>query len=252
MIPTMFKTQNIPTALGTVLVGPTEELFRQTVHLMNNTVKISSHKECIWGFQGGSTPKAFFQWCIQHKVFERNFIEHSIWSTSDERHVPLTSEESNFGNMDRMLLGPLGIPTSQKLSWPTDLSPQECAQTFSSLWNKRFPNRGFDICFLGMGDDCHTASLFPNCPLIQEKNLPTFATTEWPSKGWRLTITEAGLEQAQAIVITVTGSSKTPALQTVFHGAYNPKTYPAQLLKNYAKKVTWLIDTDAAGDVKFA
>lgn len=247
----MFKMQNIPTAMGTVLIGPTEELFRQTMQLMNTIAKTSPHKECIWGFQGGSTPKAFFQWSIQHRAFERTLIEHSIWSTSDERHVPVSSDESNFGNMDRMLLGPLGVPASQKLAWPTDLPPQECAQTFSTLWNKRFSGRGFDICFLGMGDDCHTASLFPNCPLIQEKNLPSFAATEWSGKGWRLTITETGFEQAQSIVVIVTGSSKTPALKEVFNGPYDPKKHPVQLMKNYAKKVTWLIDNEAAADVKF-
>jgi 6-phosphogluconolactonase len=247
----MFKIQTLNSSFGTVHIGPTEELFRHTIQLMNAMVKKSFHKECIWGFQGGSTPKAFFQWCVQNKVFERSLIERSLWSTSDERHVPLASDESNFGNMDRLLLAPLSIPASQKLSWPTQLEPQECAQTFSGLWNKRFPNRGFDICFLGMGDDCHTASLFPNCPLIQEKNLSTFAATEWPNKGWRLTITEKGFEEAQSIVITVTGNSKTPALQNVFHGTYNPKMYPIQLMKNYAKKVTWLIDTEAAGNVKF-
>jgi 6-phosphogluconolactonase len=99
---------------------------------------------------------------------------------------------------------------------------------------------------LGLGDDSHIASLWPQCPLIGLKAGPRFVATEWPGRGWRLTITEAGLAQCGAIVVLVGGSGKASALREIACGEFTPKFHPGQVLREHASRVTWLADQEAA------
>ncbi len=236
--------------LGTVHVGTQEDIFGFTVNLMKKIAEESSSSEVIWGLSGGSTPQAFFKWCAQNDAIDNFLKTRSIWSCSDERHAPLSSEQSNFGNAERLLLNDLSIPAENHLAWPTHLEPEACAASFNQTWDKRFgPERGFDICFLGMGDDCHTASLFPGCPLILKTNTNKFAATEWPGKGWRLTITNKGFSHCGVIIITVLGKNKASAIKSAFTAEYDPLKYPVHLLQNFAEKTHWLLDAEAASEL---
>ncbi len=141
--------------------------------------------------------------------------------------MPLASDDSNFGNADRLMLIPLGIPGAAKIPWPVELPPAACAAAFSKTWNARFgAQTGFDVCFLGMGDDGHTASLFPHCPLISSGFPDNFAATEWPGKGWRLTITEAGLARCARVIVLANGAAKAAVLKAILHGPYDPQKLP--------------------------
>jgi len=82
--------------------------------------------------------------------------------------------------------------------------------------------------------------------LIRAPDLPRFIATEWPGRGWRLTITEAGLAQCGAIVVLVNGKSKAAALREVCEGVWAPSTHPGQVLRAWSSKVTWLADAEAA------
>ena len=125
-------------------------------------------------------------------------------------------------------------------------SPAEAAAAYEAAWNQRSPAKAFDLCVLGLGDDSHIASLWPQCPLIGQKTGPRFTATEWPGRGWRLTITEAGLAQCGAIVVLVGGAGKAAALRAIAHGEFAPKLHPGQVLREHAAKVTWLADQEAA------
>ena len=231
------------TSFGQVFIGTKEEIFQKSLNSISN---LNASNPSL-GLSGGSTPKAFYKWCVENKNTVLPIIQNCIWSTSDERCVPPQSEESNFGNLDRMLLTPLNL--DNKKPWPTELKPQATAKRFNQDWTDAFgPNKAFDICFLGMGEDCHTASLFPNCPLIGNSS-QIFEATQWPSKGWRMTITEEGFKHCEKIIITVLGSGKAKALKEIFEGNFDPKTKPAQLLKQFKDKVDWFLDTDAASEL---
>ncbi|NBN94255.1 MAG: hypothetical protein EBV31_01275 [Verrucomicrobia bacterium] len=86
----------------------------------------------------------------------------------------------------------------------------------------------------------------PKCPLIGRQTGPRFVATEWPGRGWRLTITEAGLAQCGAIVVLVGGAGKAVALREITCGAFEPQLHPGQVLRAHASKVTWLADREAA------
>ncbi len=243
--------KSIPTDYGTVHICNIETLFLETLTLIKRAA-ITASGPMVVGLTGGSTPKAFYQWAHEHKKGDRIIREKVIWSTSDERHVPLDSEESNFGNADRLLLQGWDIPEENKFPWPVDQSPDECADLFTHQWNERFgAERTFDLCFLGMGDDCHTASLFPECPLIGSGHMESFAAVEWPGRGWRLTLTPEGLHRAHKIIVSVTGAGKQEALKDVFERSFDPHHKPIQLLKAHVDKTIWLIDEAAAEGVRF-
>jgi 6-phosphogluconolactonase len=106
----------------------------------------------------------------------------------------------------------------------------------------------YDICFLGMGDDCHTLSLFPHSPLLTNPPLGDFAAIDaGEKKGWRLTLLPAGLARCGRILILVTGKAKAEALQSVFEGPENALERPIQFVRGIAQKVFWLVDEAAAG-----
>ncbi|MGE9295552.1 MAG: 6-phosphogluconolactonase [Puniceicoccales bacterium] len=238
------KTFSSP--LGQVHVLGKEALFLETLRLIKTAAK-NSAEEIVVGLTGGSTPKAFYAWAAEHQALSADLKEKVVWSTSDERCVPLESDDSNFGHADRGMLTPLDVPAENKFPWPVELEPEACADEYNHRWNERFgAHRGFDICLLGMGDDSHTASLFPHCPLIGSNHHENYAATHWPERGWRVTITPEGFSRCKQIVVSVTGAGKGEALFQAFHGQFDPRAKPIQLLRAHAHKTIWLLDPPAA------
>jgi 6-phosphogluconolactonase len=163
--------------------------------------------------------------------------------------VPLTSDESNFGVADRGMLTPLKVDDALKFPFQTMLEPAAAAKAFNEHWLAQYGAlQAFDLCLLGMGDDGHTASIFPGSELLGSTTNDLFAGVEVPGKGWRLTITKAGFAQCSEIVITVTGARKASVLKDVLEG--EDGKYPVQLLREHASKVTWLVDEEAASALK--
>lgn len=236
-------TNRISTIAGEIQVLTTQDSFAELARRLN---ALAAQGESTVGLSGGSTPKAFYAWAVAHQAIHPATLKNLQWHVSDERCVPLLSDDSNFGHAERGLLNPLKVPAQNRFPWPVNLSPLEAAAAYESDWQKRSPQKTFDLCVLGLGDDSHIASLWPHCPLIGKKTASRFAATEWPGRGWRLTITEQGLSQCASIVVLVNGKGKAQALKSIIHGDYKPSLHPGQLLRAYAPKVTWLVDAEAA------
>lgn len=238
------------TEYGTLCIGGKEEIFDEAVALADRHRKENELIELTWALTGGSTPAAFYRYCVEHGKIPQDLVDATCWFTSDERMVPLTSDESNFGNAARMLLDPLKVEDEKRFPWPVDRDALEAARLFNDIWNSRFTNfRCFDLCFLGMGDDCHTASIFPGSPLIADKGKEFFTHVEVPGQGLRLTITQTGLEKCGAIVVIVTGKNKAVPLSMVFDDLYNSELRPIQLLRNHSDRTVWLVDEEAASEL---
>lgn len=244
------------TVYGSVQVLEQEKLFEMLLQRLKSCLE--SQEQPLIGLSGGSTPKAFYQWAIQQATLRPELAQKGYWGVSDERRVPLDSEESNLGNAKRLFLEPLAVPSSLHLPFEADLEPPVATSHFIKAWQERFPAKdGFDLCFLGMGEDAHIASLFPGSPLLQEDEgtkalgaQASFASIEVPGKGWRFSLTPLGLRACKEIIVIVCGASKAKALQSVFTEPYLPNHRPAQILRACAPFTTWLLDAAAASELQ--
>ncbi len=238
-------SSSLLTSAGEVLVRTRDESFAELARRIN---ALAARGPASVALSGGSTPKAFYAWAVANKALTAQVWERITWHVSDERCVPLASDDSNFGHAARGLLDPLQVPSARRCPWPVELAPAAAAEAYEASWRAQ-PGKAYDLCVLGLGDDSHIASLWPRCPLIGAPGLPRFVATEWPGRGWRLTITEVGLAQCGAVVVLVNGRSKAPALLSVCAGEYDPAQHPGQVLRALAHKVTWLADADAASSL---
>ncbi len=246
------------TDYGRLCVGEKEELFARAVALTAAQQARTTSKNFTLALTGGLTPLEWYDWCVRTHAFPPGLLAATHFTVSDERHVPLVSEESNFGHAMRRLLDPLAVPSEQRHPWPVRLSPSEAAEAYRRAWAALAgPGRAYDVCFLGMGDDAHTASIFPGSPLLRDlrglgeggsAGSTDFFVSLDTSKGPRLTITPAGLRACDLIIIKTLGAAKAPALKRIFSGPYDPLKAPAQILKTCADRVVWLVDQAAAKD----
>ncbi|HXB01956.1 MAG TPA: 6-phosphogluconolactonase [Opitutaceae bacterium] len=237
------------TDYGRLCVGEKEELFARAVALTAAQQARATSKNFTLALTGGLTPLEWYDWCVRTRALPPALLAATHFTVSDERHVPLVSEESNFGHAARRLLDPLAVPSEQRHPWPVRLSPSEAAEAYRRAWAALVgPGRAYDVCFLGLGDDAHTASIFPGSPLLSAGSSDFFVALD-TSKGPRLTITPAGLRACDLIIIKTLGPAKAPALKRIFSGPYDPLKTPAQILKTCAARVVWLVDKAAAKDI---
>ena len=232
----------IQTSAGTVHVLAREAAFTELAKRIN---ALPGSRPTV-ALSGGSTPKAFYAWAVATGALSPETLARVEWHVSDERCVPLASEESNFGNAARGMLDALGVADSLRKPWPIERAPQEAADVYEKSWRTPARPKLYDICVLGLGDDSHIASLWPQCPLIANDQGRYFAATEWPGRGWRLTITATGLAQCGEVIVLVAGAGKAAALKAVCSDPLNDQCHPGQVLRKIASRVTWIADADSA------
>lgn len=232
--------------MGRLHIGSREAIFSLCARITDAAAQSPVDAVSI-GLTGGSTPLAFYRWAVAERPFSPALLEKAVWTVSDERMVPLADGDSNFGNADRELLQPLGVREARKMPFPVEVDPHSAATVFERKFVERFGRVGFDVCMLGMGDDGHTASIFPESPLLALESGELFAPVDVPGKGWRLSVTPLGLELSKRIVVLVTGAGKAERLAAVF--GEEPGRYPIQILARYADRVDWLVDEAAAGQL---
>jgi 6-phosphogluconolactonase len=233
-------------SLGQVRIGGREEIFAAMADHLSTCLEQS---QSLIALSGGSTPKAFYDWAVNAEAISPEEAARGCWLVSDERHVPLNDDESNFGHLARGLLDPLGVPEHNRFPFPVQVDPHSGVHRFSEDLVERFGMAKIDLCFLGMGDDGHTASLFPGSPLLEAEVPDRFACVEVPGKGWRFTLTRAGLATCQRICVLVTGAGKAERLRSVFSEPVDTTRQPIQLLGECADRVVWLVDQDAAAQL---
>ncbi len=242
---------SLSTACGRLIVDTKENHFARAATLLGETQARATGPAFTVAFSGGSTPQDWYRWCVAQRALPAAVAARAHFTVSDERHVPLADGQSNFGNTTRHLLDPLAIPAAQRHPWPVELAPIAAVENYRATLRKLAgPGKAYDVCFLGMGDDAHTASLFPGTPLLRNEGGELFAAQEVPGKGWRLTITPAGLRACGQIVVLALGANKAPALARVLHGPDDVLNTPSQILKTCADRVLWLVDEPAAAEVK--
>jgi 6-phosphogluconolactonase len=200
---------------------------------------------------GGSTPRAIYQELAKpnHQTgldWERI---HLFWG--DERHVPPVHPDSNFKMVKDALLAHIAIPETNIYRVPAELDVQKAAADYDAglrvFFTGDWPQ--FDLVFLGMGNDGHTASLFPYSSGLDEE-VDWFIANQLPDSGeWRLTLTKNAINAARKIVILVQGASKATMLAEVITGPYKPEEKPVQLISPVDGDLVWMVDAEAASQL---
>lgn len=198
---------------------------------------------------GGSTPQALFQ-LLSSPAYVTRFDwprVHLWWS--DERYVPLDHPDSNYRMAREALISKVPIPAGNVHPTPTYLGPAVAAQQYESDIIKSLGvDARFDVILLGMGNDGHTASLFPGT--IADVPAGRLVIAHFvPQAGMqRITFTPQLINAARHVVFLVSGKGKTAVLSRVLHGPYQPDVLPSQLVAPSPGDVTFLVDRDAAGE----
>jgi len=196
---------------------------------------------------GGNTP---------HRLYEilsvPPFRDQVTWRAvdifwGDERCVPMDDPRSNFRMARETLLDRVPLPKENIHVMRGDLPPVEAAMQYETELRNYFSGQPpvIDLVLLGLGDNAHTASLFPHTSVVNEKER-WVADVYIPEQDmYRLTLTAPFINQADQVVFLVSGADKAHALQNVLEGAYQPHNYPAQLIHPNGTHPIWLVDKAA-------
>ena len=211
---------------------------------------ISSQGRFVAALSGGDTPKRFYQILATDKYctsIEWSKI-HFFWV--DERCVPKESESSNFRLSFDHLISRISIPDANIHRIKGDFGPEKGAQDYADEL-KNFFGVGlpiFDLILLGMGEDGHTASLFPGSKSLDEKK--RLVISVYAEEMNRITLTLPVLNSARHILFLVSGQSKKQVLNDILVDNERRKNYPAGLVQPVHGDLLWLIDEAAAGKFK--
>jgi 6-phosphogluconolactonase len=204
---------------------------------------------------GGSTPLPLYQRLAVDQEGGRLDWEkvHFFWG--DERAVAPDHPDSNYRGVLQTLLAPRGIPVENIHRIEGEYQPEIAAGNYERDlldWFGELPPR-FDLILLGMGDDGHTASLFPGTSLVKgtsTNDLSWVDAVQVPRlESWRITFTPRLINAAAQVLFLVVGANKAKTLRAVIKGSYQPDILPAQLIQPENGKLTWLIDKDAAAEL---
>lgn len=183
---------------------------------------------------GGNTPSAMYT--LLSTDFYSNQLEwkniYFFWG--DERCVPLNDKNNNGYNIKNILLDKVSVPKKNIFIIPVDESPVNAAIYYEATIKIFFKTDKpvFDLILLGMGDNGHTASLFPNTSILQEEKALVKEVYVDEIKMNRVSFTAPLINNAKHILFLVTGKEKQQMLKTVLEGKYEPEKYPAQMIKN--------------------
>jgi 6-phosphogluconolactonase len=202
---------------------------------------------------GGSTPSKLYRLLAGTDCANRVKWPHVQFYFGDERCVPPSHAESNFKLANDALFQPLGIDAAQIFriegeAGQPDLAARRYEETIRQQFGTSSPAwPQFDVIFLGLGDDGHTASLFPGSPALDEKIRAVVVSESPRGVTHRITFTAPLINHASSIVFMVTGLQKAPAVRAVLEDDTVETThYPAKLIQPIEGHLIWYLDRAAA------
>ena len=214
---------------------------------------ISSRGACRIALSGGSTPRALFRLLAGDEWRPRFEWSRIELFQVDERAVPLDHPDNNFGMIERELLHTVQIPADHVHRVRTELGAEAAAEDYESQLRKTFPGTGipcFDIVLLGMGEDGHTASLFPGTEALLETRRWVLGYLVAKLNMQRITLTFPVINDARKVLFLVSGAGKAATLREVFQGESPELHYPAALVEPRDGLLYWHLDSDAASQIR--
>jgi 6-phosphogluconolactonase len=197
---------------------------------------------------GGRTPQAAYELLADSKrSSEIEWPKVHIYF-GDERCVPPESSDSNYKMAYDSFLSKVPIPPRNVHRMHGEDEPARAARAYAqALVETMGEAPRFDLMLLGMGEDGHTASLFPGTDPRTDQDQLVRAILAGARDPQRLTVTPLVMNDSRHVAIAVEGAAKAPTLRAVREGAYDPVKYPVQIVSPQNGELTWLVDKAAAG-----
>lgn len=197
---------------------------------------------------GGNTPRAMFEYLADIERQKRTPWEKIDIFWGDERCVPQSDPSNNAFNAFSLLLNKIPAASGNIHKIESDLPPDEAAKRYEDVLRNYFGNESprFDLIFLGLGENGHTASLFPHTPVLKEIERWVSSVFLEERNMSRITLTPAVINQAENIVFLVAGTNKAWILRQVIEGEYEPYRFPAQLIRPVNGILYWFVDNEAS------
>jgi 6-phosphogluconolactonase len=199
---------------------------------------------------GGSTPNAIFKQLLDYRDALDWSKVYLFWS--DERAVPPDHAESNY--CAAMKSGLAQLPLDHKYVFRMKVEPpldiEKSASEYEKTIFQYILNGKFDLVMLGMGEDGHTASLFPYTAALHADAQKWVVANYIPSKKcWRMTFTFKAINSARKSVVYVLGVNKAEMVQKIFKEDFNPEQLPIQGVGSDGHCALWILDVGAARDL---
>jgi 6-phosphogluconolactonase len=209
---------------------------------------IAEHGRFSIALSGGSTPKTLYE-----RLATPPYAQRIDWSKThvfwgDERCVPPDHVDSCYRMAREALLDHVPLPPENIYRIEGEGPPQEAASGYERILHTYFGDNTprFDLILLGMGDDGHTASLFPGTTALHEEKRWVIENYVEAKQMWRVTLTKTAINAAANVMFLVAGAGKAERLRDVLQGGYDPYRLPSQMVKPEAGSLMWFVDQDAA------
>ena len=228
-----------------------DEVLQNLAAYIAQTAKeaIAARDRFTFALSGGSSPKKLYE--LLASDYKNKIEWEKVWFFfGDERDVPLDHKDSNYLMAKTALFDPLGINPANVFAVETNLGAEAAAQQYTFNLIEFFDggNACFDVVLLGLGDNSHTASLFPHTSVLHDESASLQALYIDEVKMNRITFTAPLINNAHHIVFLVYGAGKAEAVKHILEDPKDIENYPAQLITPTGDgDLLWFLDEAAAG-----
>lgn len=219
----------------------------------NHFIKLMKLKEGIFrvALSGGSTPKFWFEELAKNHTLDIEWERvHLYWG--DERCVPPDDEDSNYGMTKKYLLDHIDIPDGNIHRILGEQNPEDAARNYEDELLKFGPGDSipvFDLMILGMGEDGHTASIFPHQIDLWDSTDFCVVATHPTSGQYRVSLTGRVINQARSVAFLVTGEQKAEKVMEIIQKKEDSVSYPASHVSQPNDELFWFLDKPAASQI---
>ncbi len=213
------------------------------------TVAIAKKDQFNFVLSGGNSPKKLYELLASESYKGKINWNKTYFFFGDERFVAVNDSQRNSVMVEKALFEPLNIKESHIFKVDTSGSPEEAELNYSDDIQRHFGYKTvqFDFVLLGLGDNSHTASLFPNSPVLEETKATIKSIFVKDVNMYRITMSAPLINQANHIAFLVFGKDKADAVYSVVKSVEgSANQYPARLIKNEKRKIEWFLDSDSA------
>jgi len=233
---------------GLLIAAPDpEQAAKEAAHRMARATReaIGTRGRAAIALSGGSTPRRAYELLAKDPKVDWSRVNTFL---VDERAVPPTDPRSNYRMVKEALLDRAGVQEDHVFRMRAESSDlEDAAREYEALIKKHVPKGAFDLIVLGVGEDGHTASLFPGRPEVEITDRLVVAVPAHEGREPRLTIAPPVIEAARHVMILAFGKAKHEPLERVWEVSGSAKDTPARVVRGARGTICWVIDRAAGG-----